>query len=267
MAIASWGRPSDPQIYGDIEVDAERLLSFIQDARRASGVHVTLTHLVGKAVAHALAAHRELNMRLYRGRFIARDSVDIFFVVAVEGGRDLSGVKVVDADRKSVVEIADELARRAARIRGGDDLEFGQGRSLLDSTPTPLLRLGLRFAAWLTADRDVDLKRFGLRRQTFGSAMVTSVGMFGVQHAYGPLSPYYRIPLLALVSEVAERPVAVDGEVKVRPILTLTATIDHRYYDGSHAARLARSVREYLEDPSAYEPLPDEPPKLTTVAR
>jgi hypothetical protein len=29
--------------------------------------------------------------------------------------------------------------------------------------------------------------------------------------------------------------------------------MDHRYLDGSHAARLARSVRAYLESPSAYD--------------
>jgi pyruvate dehydrogenase E2 component (dihydrolipoamide acetyltransferase) len=86
--------------------------------------------------------------------------------------------------------------------------------------------------------------------------MVTSVGMFGVQKAYGPLSPLYRIPVLALVSEVTVRPVVVDGEIVARPLLTITATMDHRYLDGSHAARLARSVRAFLESPAAYDPVP-----------
>ena len=254
MALAAWGRPSDPQIYGDFEVDAEALLSFVETARDATGVHVTVTHLVGRAVAVALAGHPDLNTRLDRGRFVPRDSVDVFFVVAVEGGRDLSGVKVRHADRKSAVEIAGELSRRAAPIRSGSDAELGRGKQVLDATPLPLLRLGLRLVAWLTADKDVDLSRYGLPRQMFGSAMVSSVGMFGVQHAYGPLSPFYRIPLLALVSEVETKPVVVEGEIVARPRLTVTATIDHRYYDGSHAASLARAVRAYLEDPGAFEP-------------
>jgi pyruvate/2-oxoglutarate dehydrogenase complex dihydrolipoamide acyltransferase (E2) component len=33
----------------------------------------------------------------------------------------------------------------------------------------------------------------------------------------------------------------------------MTATMDHRYLDGAHAAKLARSVRAYLEDPSHFE--------------
>ena len=91
--------------------------------------------------------------------------------------------------------------------------------------------------------------------------MVSSVAMFGVQNAYGPLSPLYRIPMLALVSEVSRQAVVVDGEVVARPMLTVTATLDHRYLDGSHAARLGQRVRAYLEDPGAFEPCSETPPR------
>ena len=144
--------------------------------------------------------------------------------------------------------------RRVARVRTGDDAELGKGKSLLDATPTWLLGPVLRLGTWLTADRNVDLKRFGLPRQAFGSAMVSSVGTFGVHHAYGPLSPLYRVPVLALVGEIEPKPVVVDGEIVARPMLTVSATMDHRYLDGSHAARLGKSVRAYLENPAAFEP-------------
>ncbi len=121
---------------------------------------------------------------------------------------------------------------------------------MLDATPAPLLRLGLRLADRLTGDMKIDLRRFGLPREAFGSAMVTSVAMFGVQRAFGPLSPYVRIPLLALVGEVDARAIVVDGQVVPRPILNISATMDHRYLDGGQAARLAKSVRAYLEDPA-----------------
>ena len=251
IAPAIWGSPRDPQIYGEIEVDAGPLLAFIEEARQAGSARVTVTHVVGKAIAHALAEHPDLNVRLARGRFVPRASVDVFFVVSVDEGRDLSGVKIRGADTKSVVEIAQELRARVERIRSGADAEFGKARKIVDGTPTPLLRVFLRLADLLTGAFGFDLRRFGLPREPFGSAMVTSVGMFGVQRAFGPLSPYYRIPFLALVSEVTQKAVVVDGEVVARPILTVSATMDHRYLDGSHAARLARSVRSCLEDPAS----------------
>ena len=185
VAAAVWGHPNDPQIYGDLEVDATNLLVFIEEARRATEVRVTVTHVVGKALAHALAEHRDLNSRLYRGRFVPRDSVDIFFVAAVGGGQDVSGVKVVDADRKSLVAIAEELQARVGRIRSGGEAEVGQSKNLLDAMPFSLLRPLLEFMTWLTADKNADLKRLGLPRQAFGSAMVSSVAMFGVQKPMG----------------------------------------------------------------------------------
>jgi pyruvate/2-oxoglutarate dehydrogenase complex dihydrolipoamide acyltransferase (E2) component len=235
-------------------VDATEMLSFIEEARAVSGAHVTVTHVVGRAVARALDENRDLNVNKRGDLFIERDNVAIFFVVALAGGRDLSGVKVRDAERKSAVQIAEELTERATRIRSGDDVDVARSKRILALTPGVALRAALRFVTWLTSDLGLDLRRFGLRAHPFGSAMVTSVGMFGVQHAYAPLSPFYRVPFLVLVSEVTPKPVVVDGEVVVRPILTVSATMDHRYLDGSHAGRLARTVREYLENPRMYEP-------------
>ncbi|MEA2433789.1 MAG: hypothetical protein QOG54_1246 [Actinomycetota bacterium] len=254
IAAATWGNPNDPQMYGDLEIDATNMLDYIRLAREKADVKLSVTHLAGKAVGKALGDHPDLNVRLYRGHFIQRPTVDVFFIVSMSQGNELSGVKVERADEKSVVEIARELADRAGRIRGGDDAVYGKTKKMLSSTPRRLLGLSMKAAAWLTADRDMDLKKQGLPRQAFGSVMVSSVGMFGIQHAYAPLSPYYRIPFLILVGEVADKAVVVDGAVVPRPMLTVSATMDHRYLDGFHAARLATSLREYLADPAKFEP-------------
>jgi pyruvate/2-oxoglutarate dehydrogenase complex dihydrolipoamide acyltransferase (E2) component len=260
IAPAIWSHPRDPQIYGELDVDATALLKFIEETRADGGPRVTVTHLVGRAIAHTLAEHPELNCALARNRFVPRETVDISFVVAVAGGRDLSSVKIRNADRKSVFEVAEELSQRANRVRTGQDAEFGRMKGTIERTPPGLLRLGLRVADKLTGDWRLDLRRWGLPRDPFGSAMVTSVGMFGVQRAYAPLSPYYRVPFIALVTEVAEQPVVVDGQVTARPMLAIAATMDHRYLDGAHAARLAHAVRDYLADPGAHEARPVEQP-------
>jgi hypothetical protein len=64
--------------------------------------------------------------------------------------------------------------------------------------------------------------------------------------------------LLLLVGEIADKPVVVDGRVEIRPILPITATIDHRYADGWHISQLLKPFRAYLADPSPFEP-PVEP--------
>ena len=254
IAVATWHHPNDPQIYGDLEIDATALLAYLDEVREATGLKVTVTHLVGRAVAHALGEHPDLNGRIHRGRFVERDGADVFFIVSAEQGSELTGVKVVGAQDKSLVAIAEELGERTRRIHAGQDEDVGRTKTMLERVPPRVLRLALRAAAWLTVDLDLHLPALGLPRQTFGSALVSSVGMFGIRHAYAPLSPYYRVPFLVLVGEVTKRPVVEDDEIVVRPMVTITATLDHRYLDGFHAARLARSLEAYLADPAAAEP-------------
>ncbi len=254
LAGASWGPPRDPQFYGDLDLDASALVEYVAEARRVAGVHLTVTHLVGRAVAHGLAEVPALRVRLARGREHDRDSVDVFFIVTTDGGQELTGIKICHADRRSAVQIAAELGRRCAAIEAGDDAGLGAGKALLARLPPGLLRGALHLGAWLTSDLNLDLSRFGLPRQAFGGAMITSVGMWGISHAYSPLAPYYRVPLLVLVGAVSPRPAVAGDEVVVRPMLTITATFDHRYVDGYHAAKFADAVRCYCAAPASFEP-------------
>jgi pyruvate dehydrogenase E2 component (dihydrolipoamide acetyltransferase) len=221
--------------------------------REQTGTHVTLTHAVGRAVAHGLDSVPDLRVRLARGREYPRESTDIFFIVAAAGG-ELTGCRVDRADEKTLVEVAEELGSSRQSISSGADESFGKAKKMLDLLPPGLLRGAMNLSAWLTSDLNLDLPALGLRRQAFGSAMITSVGMWGISRAYSPLAAYYRVPVLVLVGAVTQKPVAVAGQVVIRPMLTLTATFDHRYADGYQAARFAQAVQEYCADPAAFEP-------------
>lgn len=253
LAGSTWRAPDNPQFFGDLDIDATALLSYVDDIRARTGVHLTITHLVGRALARALAEVPEVAVRLVRGRVYPRESIDIFFIVATDGGRDLTGVKVDGVDRKSAVEVATELAGRTGAINRGEDQEYGRSKTSLARFSPRVLRRVLRIAAWLTTDLNLDLSRFGMPRQAFGAAMISSVGMLGISKAYIPLSPYYKVPMVAVVGEVRDRPAIVDGAVAVRPMLTVTATFDHRYADGAQASRMAAAVLAYCADPAAFE--------------
>jgi pyruvate dehydrogenase E2 component (dihydrolipoyllysine-residue acetyltransferase) len=92
--------------------------------------------------------------------------------------------------------------------------------------------------------RDGKLAREDLEDGTF---TISNLGMFGVEKFTAVLNP----PQAAIVAVGAteEQPVAVDGEVVVRPMLTLTATFDHRAVDGAPAAEFLQTVKELLEEP------------------
>jgi pyruvate dehydrogenase E2 component (dihydrolipoamide acetyltransferase) len=252
IANAMWRAPNDPQIYGALEIDATAMRSFI-DGCRDLGHKITPTHLAGRAVALTLRDVPELNVRITGGWARPRESADVFFVTAVEDGRDLTGIKVEGLDRKDVLELADELRRRAEAAKSGRDPDLARSKRAMDALPIPVLRLALRLTSWISGDLDRGIRSIGLARSAFGSAFVTSVGMFGLPMGFVPLSWMYRVPLLVLVGAITEKPVAVDGRVEVRPILPITATIDHRFVDGWHIARAMRTFRAYLESPATFE--------------
>ena len=119
LAGASWRAPSDPQFFGSLDVDAAALLAFIDDVRKHTATHLTMTHLVGRAVAHGLASVPAMRQRLSRGREYDRESVDVFFIVTTDDGKELTGVKIERADTKSAIAISDELDDPARCHRSG----------------------------------------------------------------------------------------------------------------------------------------------------
>src|SRR3954470_23029873 len=118
LAGAMWAAPNDPQFYGELDVDAGTLPSYLDDVRRATGEHVPITHLVGRAVAHGLAEVPRLQVRLEGGREHDRAGIDVFFIVAAPD-EQLSGVKVGAVDELAVWELAAEVERRRTAIRTG----------------------------------------------------------------------------------------------------------------------------------------------------
>jgi 2-oxoglutarate dehydrogenase E2 component (dihydrolipoamide succinyltransferase) len=49
--------------------------------------------------------------------------------------------------------------------------------------------------------------------------------------------------------KIQERPVAVDGEIRIRPMMYLALSYDHRIVDGREAVSFLVRVKECIEDP------------------
>jgi pyruvate dehydrogenase E2 component (dihydrolipoamide acetyltransferase) len=247
MAAAMWQRPRDPSIYGSMDVDASPALAFLARQGEA-GVRVTVTHLVARAVALALRDQPEINGKVrFWGRLERRTTVDVFVTVATGG--DLSGARIERADEKSLATIAAEIAERARKIRDGRDASYKKSRARLRALPWWLARSATWLSDVLVNELHVDLAAHGMPRDPFGSAIVTSVGMFGIDAAFAPFVPLARCPMLILVPEVRPRP-WVDGDAPcVRPVLRLCATFDHRLIDGAAAGRFAARLAELFAAP------------------
>jgi len=80
-----------------------------------------------------------------------------------------------------------------------------------------------------------------------GTFTISNLGMFGVEEFIAVLNPP-QAAILA-VGATEDRPVAREGELVVRPTMTMTLTVDHRAVDGAPAAEFLRTVKTMLEEP------------------
>jgi pyruvate dehydrogenase E2 component (dihydrolipoamide acetyltransferase) len=78
-----------------------------------------------------------------------------------------------------------------------------------------------------------------------GTFTVTNLGMYGVDF-FIPIINLGEAAILA-VGRIAEKPVAIEGRVEVRPIMMMSLAYDHRIVDGAPAAQFLRSVKEKME--------------------
>jgi pyruvate dehydrogenase E2 component (dihydrolipoamide acetyltransferase) len=97
----------------------------------------------------------------------------------------------------------------------------------------------------VTRAREGRLQREDLEDGTF---TISNLGMYRVESFTAVLNPP-QAAILA-VGATEDRAVPVDGEILIRPMLTLTATFDHRAVDGAPAAGFLQSVKELLEEPA-----------------
>ena len=253
LAISTWSAPREGNIYGKLTIDAGPAMAYIDKVRAETGEKVTITHLVGKAVAIALARTPGLNGRIVFGGFAPFETVDVTYLVALEEGGDLGKAKIARADTKTCAEIAADLRSRAGKLHRKEDAEFEKSKGLLKVLPTFLLRPLLFVIGWLGGALGVEIPALGVERFPFGSCIITSVGMFGLDEGFAPPTPFARVPLLVLVGAVRDRPAVIDGVIGVRTELTITATIDHRFIDGFQGGTLAKTVREVLESPELLD--------------
>lgn len=253
LAIATWDGPREGNIYGKLTVDAGKAIEWLEGQRQKTGEKVTITHLVGKAIGLALRRESTLNGHIAWGAYVANPTVDIAYLVVMEDGSDLAKVKICDIDKKSIAEVAKELREKATRVRKGQDTEFEKNKGVIRMLPTWLLKPLLNFTGWLTGSLGINLPALGLEAFPFGSAVITSVGMMGLDEGFAPPTPFARVPLLVLVGAVREVPAVKEGQIVIAKQLTITATIDHRFIDGYQGAVLAKAVREVFEHPESLD--------------
>jgi len=83
-----------------------------------------------------------------------------------------------------------------------------------------------------------------------GTFTITNGGVFGSLLSTPILNPP-QVGILGL-HKIDERPVAVKGQVVIRPMMYTALSYDHRLVDGREAVKFLVRVKEFIEDPALF---------------
>lgn len=76
---------------------------------------------------------------------------------------------------------------------------------------------------------------------------VSSLGMTGLEQFVSIINQP-ESAILA-VAAIIDKPVVIDGEIAIRPMMNVNLTYDHRVIDGAEAAKFMMTLKEYIENP------------------
>ena len=125
------------------------------------------------------------------------------------------------------------------------------------SSPKGLMVPVIRNAETMSlAEIEAEIKRLAIKARdgkitleemTGGTFTITNGGVFGSMLSTPIINP----PQSAILGmhNIVERPVVVDGEVKIRPIMYVALSYDHRIIDGKESVGFLYKVKEMLEQP------------------
>ena len=260
-----------PRVSGTAERPRRRLAS--PKARRLARERgIDLDSLVGSGPNGAVVAAdlgasigagavwRRMAERMERAwrevpQFVLTRDVDATALQAARGG----GITVTDV---LVKRCADALVRhprltmswRDAGLAPGSGVNIGIAVATDEALVVPVVHGADRLTpAEISARRReiVDAARAGALRPEDvqgGTFTISNLGMHGVD-AFQAIVNTPQAAILA-VGRIVERPVAVNGMLTVRPVLTLTVTFDHRVVDGARGAQFLDTLASLVEAPA-----------------
>ncbi|CAN5734259.1 dihydrolipoamide acetyltransferase [soil metagenome] len=195
------------------EVDATELVLLREwlkdDNANGTELDPAYSDLLIRLTAQALKRHLYMNATIDEHAIVVHDNINIG--IAVDTDRGLLVPVVSNADQLSVYEIA----RKSSE--------------LIDSTRSGTI---------------------GREQLAGGTFTLTNLGMYGID----AFTPIINLPESAVlgVGRILAKPVVVDEqseEIKVRKMMALSLTFDHRVVDGAPAARFLQHLSATIESP------------------
>jgi pyruvate/2-oxoglutarate dehydrogenase complex dihydrolipoamide acyltransferase (E2) component len=246
--------PTDPTSFIIEDINVTKALAYIKELNASqSEVKVTMTHLLGHALAWGLYKMRRDVGRLRFGYFAHSKEIGLTTLVDVEGGADLVPVTLWDAHKITVVEFAKQCSAKVMLAKNKKDESHNKSTASASFVPSFLLQPAILMLSYINISLGIPLPQLGLKKNSMGHFILTNIGTLGMQQGFAPLCPPMRTMGLACVGRIQKKAVVIDEQIVIQDMVNCTQTGDHRFGDAAIFMPLHKLFRGYMTDPANFK--------------
>jgi hypothetical protein len=251
LAIGSWTGPHSKEIYTQLTLPIDKVLSYIEEYNAIHHSKVTLIHFFAKALSICFHAYPQLNTALIRRQLYHRKEVSFFFQTAFKelDEYDLSGFNLPIALDTSLKEISALHTQKKKALCKKKDPQINKVRRLFKYCPSWISPSLISILNTILYTFNISPKRLGLPQDRMGSAMISDLSSIALDTAYVPLFPFSRCAFSISLGTPHPAPIIRNGTLQVAPVTTISFTIDHRYLDGIHLAKASEMLKTLFDTP------------------
>ncbi len=210
---------------------AERLIEAQQTAAMLTTFNeVDLTEVMALRTRHKEAFEKEHGARLGFMSFFVRAAVEALKKFPAVNA-SIEGKDIIYHDYQDIgIAVSSDRGLLVPILRDAGEMNFAEiERTIADF------------------GRKAKESSISIEELTGGTFTITNGGIFGSMMSTPILNP----PQSAILGmhAIQQRPVAIDGEITIRPMMYLAVTYDHRIIDGKEAVQFLVAIKQVLEDP------------------
>jgi pyruvate/2-oxoglutarate dehydrogenase complex dihydrolipoamide acyltransferase (E2) component len=236
--------------YGMGEVDVEVPRQMMKKLKEKNGENISFTAYLLWCLAKALDEHRELHAVTKGKNVVIFDNVDVSTMVerdSPDGHKVPVTMVIRGANKKTFQQINDEIRGAQKSEFTGSSLE--KSKEAKQASSFAKMPGFIRNIVWFKVRHDPIF-----RKKMLGTAIITAVGMFGVHGGYAHTDCLW--PFALYVGGITRKPVAVNEQVVIHDILSITIGVDHDAVDGGPATRFAVRLIDLIESGSCLPQIP-----------
>jgi hypothetical protein len=239
-------------VYYDTYVNAEPLEAYLAEAKEK--LDANLTHCLVAAAVFGFFDNPEMNVFISGRRLYKRKDIRVTFSAKRkklnEEGK-LTALKYVADPSHTFEDLVKWVNEKLTEVRTDKKTHEDKELGFFTSWPRPLLRFGVNVVRWLDY-HNILLPSFIENDGFYTGLFIANLGSVNMDAGYHHLYEWGNCPLFMMVGKIHDRPVAVNGEVKVQRTMHVRWSLDERVEDGLTSNFGINSVKHALERPYEY---------------